>query len=609
MKKIACCIFVICSLAVNYTIAKDFAERQLTEKVVERTYSDGKRSIIVDGKELEDLTPKPEAALGEIDKFDAERGFIVYSRAESDQVFRFSVPKPEERIDMLSVSLCPDEKRHRQFTIYALNDIGEATVSVGALRGSKGGSLRKEAISIRPVRLGLWRDYWNSWFKEAPKLIDAEDGKAAVSKGQNQQYWISVRIPSSAQADTYTGEINIKTEKGGTKNIKFTVEILPFQLAEGMWWGVYYYSGFNETTPRDFADMKAHGVNSMLLCPPGHVEPVFERDGNSVKISFPQTDLAMAELKKQGFNRPVAYYPRFLSSRILQMFARIDGDKLKAYDYYGQLAVDFKAKDYPEDLKLVLKDVFRQMVLHAKEANWPEILWYFDDEPGAADSPGHMIPLQWSLLEYGLFKEIFPHEKTLCTIYNLDTYKQLPVDICVGELWRLNDEFINYVRSNDGEVWGIRWLCQYNTYTFPRQFAGIGLEKRGIHGFTEWTYYGAPLYKPYNQLIDKEGCHYAFVDQQGRLLTTITWEGVQEGINDARYIATLRKLIDKARSSGNKQDQKLASEVEEVLNKVMNKVPDSRVDRSALKEAELDQLRDSLARAINRLISAGIRIG
>ncbi|MCE5340881.1 MAG: DUF6067 family protein [Planctomycetaceae bacterium] len=597
-------IVVMCIISAGELKAGEVTEKILTDGVTERVYTDGKHTIVVNGTELNDLTPKPEPFPNSVNDIDNKRGYILYHRSASDQVFRFSSPIAEERTCKLSTDVSLGEKRHMQFAIYALRDLGNVDVSVGVLTRDGGETLPKETVLVRPVRLGLWRNYWNPWYQEAPKLIDASGTLVEAIKGQSRQIWLAVDTPRSVKSGEYKGSLFIRPEKGEPAELKISINVLDFELKEGMWWGVYYYSGFNENTPRDFADMKAHGVNSMLICPPGHVEPVLERDGNTVKISFPQTDLAMAELKKQGFNRPVAYYPRFLSSRILQMFNRVDGQKFKAYDYYGQAAVDFKAKDFPDDLKPVLQDVFRQMVKHAKEANWPEILWYFDDEPGAVDLPGHMIPLEWSLLEYRLFKEVFPHEQTLCTIYKLGVYKALScIDVCVGDLWRFDNEFMNYVKTNGSQAWGIRFLCQYNTYNFPRHFAGIGIEKMGLTGFTEWTYYGAPLYKPYDQLLNKEGCQYAFVDEQGRLLTTISWEAVQEGIYDARYIVTLRSLIEKARLSQDADHKAIADKGEKTLQQVMAKIP---AIPSVLNESEMDNMRKILADSIQQFVKAGI---
>ena len=151
-------------------------------------------------------------------------------------------------------------------------------------------------------------------------------------------------------------------------------------------------------------------------------------------------------------------------------------------------------------------------------------------------------------------------------------------------------------------MWGIRWLCQHNSYAFPRHFAGVGLDKMGLHGFTEWTYYGAPRYQPYLQIRNPHGSYYAWEDDQGSLLSTITWEGTHEGINDARSTATLRQLIRQARQSDNSVHHALAESTQEKLDEIMRTVPDR---PGILSHRDLDELRSRIVVQIMRFVKAG----
>jgi len=287
---------------------------------------------------------------------------------------------------------------------------------------------------------------------------------------------------------------------------------------------------------------------------------------------------------------------------VLQLFNRVDGNTFKATTYYGQAAVSYKAEDFPEDLKPVMRDLYQQMVDHASEANWPEILWYLVDEP----SPGSM-EMEWAKVEYSLFAEACPEARRLCTAYSQDIAKAIgvPLDVRVADLWRIEPNAVKQAAQEGSEIWGIRWLCQYNTYGFPRHYAGFGLDKLGLTGFTEWTYYGAPLYSPYQQLRNPQGCFYAYTDEQGQLLTTITWEAVQEGIDDSRYIATLRELITRARTLEAPRLKALANQAELALENIINQIPEK---PAILPEPKLDQMRASLSREIIRLMRAGVEL-
>ena len=600
---IGICMVGSLGVALSCAAEQGYRETRLHEKVVERIYEDGRRSLVVNGDEIEDRTPKPEPHPYGITVEEDERGFIVYRRSKSDAIFRYSSPQTGERNVTLSAAASQDEKQHAQFAIHALRDLGRVHVDVGTLSSQDGGTLPASAITVRPVRIGMWRDYWDPFFVEAPKLIDHQDAVTRVQRGQSQQFWIRLHIPPGTPVGRYAGDVHVHAENGGETALKLELLVYPFRLVPGRWWGIYYYSLPSEKTAQDFADMKAHGVNSMLFCPPGHVSPVLERVGNRVVASFPHTDKLMAEFKRQGFRGPVPYYPRLLSCRVLDLFNRVDGKKFKPADYYGQRCIDYRAQDYPEDLKEVLKDLFRQMVRHAKEAGWPEILWFLVDEPGAAAI--HARELEWAKVEFKLFAEACPGEKMLCTAYSQDVIDAIgvPLDVRVGELWRLSDDDLLRAEADEAQLWGIRWLCQHNAYAFPRYFAGFGLDRMGLHGFTEWTYYGAPVYRPYDQIINWQGCSYAFEDEKGNLLSTITWEGVQEGIDDARYVATLHSLIAKGEPSLNLEHQQLARDASDWLATRIADIP----DRPAISpEPELDKLRREIANRIVMLMDAGL---
>jgi hypothetical protein len=83
-------------------------------------------------------------------------------------------------------------------------------------------------------------------------------------------------------------------------------------------------------------------------------------------------------------------------------------------------------------------------------------------------------------------------------------------------------------------------------------------------------------------------------------MSTITWEGVREGIYDARYTATLRRLIAQARGSVH---QDLAVSAQQTLDKILGDVPPA---PGTLPQDGLDALRAQIASLIMRFIEAGI---
>ena len=565
-------------------------EKRVAKDIIEKVYPDGRRCFVYDGTQIEDRTPDPDPEPDHLTDADRRRGFVLYRRSACDQVFRRSSPKNEERVSELRTSISLGETRHVQFAVYALRDLERVEVSGGKLISTAGEALPDESVAIHPVRLHFWRNWWDPYCVEAPKLLDAPGTPAGAAQGENQQFWITVHAPQTAAPGEYQTTLTVEAPGADPAEVVLSVDVLPFSLTEGMWWGVYYYGLHRETTGRDFADMKSHGVNSMLICPP-HGELALRRAGDRIIVDLSQSDMLMAELKRQGYNHSVAYFARHLAPRVLNAFGQSAGDK---------------PEDFPDDLKPVLKDIYRQMVKHAEEAQWPPIMWYLVDEPGPNSET-----LEWARLAYQLFREACPDERTLCTAYNFDVMKVLDpwLDVRVADLWGIaspegNKAVADHVRASGDVLWGIRWLCQHDNYRFPRHFAGMGIEKFGLTGMTEWTYYGAaPVGDAFEDLRRWQGSYYAYVDEQGRLLSTITWEGVREGINDGRYFATLRQLIDKARSAGSVEQRRLSEETQAKLQWVLDQLP---WGGSPPPEARLNELRDVLTEQILRLVHAGV---
>ena len=584
------------------------AGKQVAPGVVSNQDAEGRRVLSVGKLELADRTPQPESPPGDVRPEENRRGFILYKRPASDGVFRHSAPKAGERVKELRITLARGETRHVQFAVYALRDLGTTRAEIAGLRGVGDRGPFPGSVTASPLRLGLWRNYWNPHVTERGKLIGQPGEAAEIAARESRAFWVAASVPEDGDAGSWIGELTLRTASGASASLPLTVEVLPFELAPGMWWGVYYYPRHNRNTARDFADMRAHGVSSMLVCPPGHQDPVLEREGDRVIASFPVADRLMAELKAQGFRGPVAYYPRLLSPRLLQLFDRVDGERFKQATYYGQPCVRFRAEDYPEDMKRVLRDVFGQMVQHAGEANWPEVLWYLVDEPGAA---AESMELEWARLELPLFRAACPGERTLCTAYRPATVEELGpyLDVWVVDIWHLagedsNARYRELATKAGAEMWGIRWLCQYNTYLFPRYYAGMGPLKLGLDGMTEWTYYGAAgLGDGYDQLRNKEGCHYAYVDADGSLLSTTTWEAVREGINDARYVATLRQFIRRAEASADPGALARAATARKRLKAILADLPWGA--GKLVSEAKLDDIRGRVTAEILGLIATG----
>ena len=176
---------LLCGAVCQALSAEQPRETELASGVVEKVYPDGRRTIVAGGRELADRTPppQPKPPSDDLGPDESARGFVLYRRAASGQVFRRSAPKLDEHVAALSTAVSLGEKRHVQFAVYALRDLGRVDVSAGSLADANGQTLPADVLVVRPVRIGFWQNYWDPWFQEAPKLIDAPDSRAEAAEG------------------------------------------------------------------------------------------------------------------------------------------------------------------------------------------------------------------------------------------------------------------------------------------------------------------------------------------------------------------------------------------------------------------------------------------
>jgi len=519
--------------------------KMLTNDVEEKVVN-GKTVLVIAGKEWP-VTDKPETVFITTAPSPSEKkqGYIIYHHRASDEVFENSAPRRGERTDTLETIVTRGEKRHVQFAIYALKDLGNVRADVADLVSAAGIRISKDAMDVRVVK-SVYRRARAGHCHRVPHLLIKPKDAPAVTRSRTQQFWITIAVPKDTAAGTYRGKIKVTAEKGGEGELELIVHVPDFTLVEPMWWGMYYYSGWNgNITKRVFQDMLDHGMTGILYCD-GKREPLMKKVDDKVELSFPNADRCMPVLKELGF-RDVIYYPRLLSNKLIILFG-MEKD-FKPHKYYGTKNVLYKADRYPTALKPVLRDVFRQIDAHAKEAGWPYPLIYYPvDEPHYKDAV-----MEWALVEMPTLKDALPSARIFCTAYWLNVIKKLDpwLDITAVKLRYLAVEETNkaIMTATGGkaiDVWGIFWFTPTDDYQSMRTKAGLLPEKTGAEGMTLWTYYGPYDHKDdYDELRGSKYKYAApsYLAPDGTLLTTVPWEAIREGINDSRYARTVRHWI------------------------------------------------------------------
>ncbi len=204
---------------------------------------------------------------------------------------------PQARRDTpLQITATPGEFEPASFLVEAKSGIEKFEVKAEALKSAKGTTISADAIDVRIVK--GWYQAGTAWFSyfadptrrefvpelllhdetlvkvdrekqenylrvgneyrwvsypkdaateffnyleepvsDAPKLLPV-----AIPKGENRQFWVTLKVPDDAQAGVYTGKLEFTADGNPAGNLGLRVRVLPFKLPTPM----TYYNLENE---------------------------------------------------------------------------------------------------------------------------------------------------------------------------------------------------------------------------------------------------------------------------------------------------------------------------------------------------------------------------
>ncbi len=545
--------------------------KQIGSNVSEGTLG-GEYVLIVNGTPFFKMDRKADSPLdaGLSSKYQG-LGYIPFVRPNAG-IFKDSVPCQKEVISSLSTFCTPGEYEPVDFAMYALRNLGQVTVEVSDFAGASGAILPGSIADIRTVKsIPLRGGYTSNSYYEGPGILEKKNG-IDISKNQTGQYWLTLHVPEDAKPGDYKSTITIRAEGAATHKMALNLRVLPFKLVDDTYRAMFWCGLPEKDLKASLMDMVEHGINA--LC--GHMPLKLTKDGNEPKIDLSESDKVISLYKSTGFTRPMTWAAGpddWLSLRLAELY----GIKLRE--------IDFKTEsDYPEVLKAPYKRTLQLIWEHAKKNNWPEIYFYLSDEPTCY--PKRFVQ---ALTEYRLAKEAVPEAKTFCTAYELKNEQKFGnnLDIRCDPFWYLcssaqyNKDAVEDAKKNAKTLWGIGWPAMYDDFWSARKEGGYMPAKTGVEGAVWWVYYRpgdiSDTYYDLRSRVHKRTkfsyTHEQQVVEVGSLSPTLSWEGLREGIDDWKYINTLKSCITKARSKGTKQAVAEADAAERELDGIMARIP------------------------------------
>lgn len=447
-----------------------------------------------------------------------------------------TTPSTKQLKDTVSVVAAPGEYEPATVSVRA-GDEGLKDVSVklsGDLKNEMGDTIPATAVQIRLVEpFERWKDkqyasplgdlesqanQHHEWC--LPLLENALD----VASRTTRRFWLTVHVPQDARPGTYHSEIVIGrtvTQVGpdlgrsvALRVLKYKVSVLPIRLATAVETGMAFFM-YNNTayypkeliTPkyqqRVLADLREHGMTTATL----YVYPTVKEG---------QVDLTVA------------------ADRDLSFKQWMDLLKEAGLPANGLPVIWLGAENYSADVwKAVLEERIRQ--------EWPEVVFYAVDEPGEED---RNVRVRAFMEKFDTFRKQNPQ-------YNVSVTTAIGSPLGVQTVGHHYDLWIGCMGQETGESSLIaasrmkgKKLWTYDCMLAPvdaemdRYYFGVWAWVSGVRGCSHWAYYdGGPRLS------------YVYPTPQ-EIIPTIGWEAVREGIDDYRYLFTLKQLADAARAAG-----------------------------------------------------------
>lgn len=502
---------------------------------------------------------------------DQQAGYQMFRRAEPGDIRPNSTPREDERISELPVRVTPGEFETLYFALQPLRNLPETTVQVGSFAGATG-EATAIACELRTVRCWPQLTDWRSpTFHIIPELLEP-CGAVNLRQGRPQQYALILHVPENQAAGTYSASVEVTSKGQRSQAFQIQLEVLPFRLETppGIVWGLYpdtaRWASFPESQiAAELAAFREHGMTALMMYPMGSAK--WEWQDGVLKADFSRFRTQMRLYKEAGLGGPMVMSIQSSEGFITRLTGyKRETDDEKFWGAYRQLLAILKHE--------------------AEEQQWPEYALHSVDEPHSGPTLAEAIRTLSVIKEAGF--------RTFNTCYgkavreSLDPYLDYRCYNNIGFLSMVTPEATQTLREETLASHDVFWWYGTGCYTnghliqdgntlVNRFMGGIHFWRTGATGCWSWTFLRpkGDAYDDFDggsQRESKDAC-IAYPTPDGKaLVPTLQWEGLREGVDDYRYLYTLKSLIRKAQEQGGRAGE-VATQTDRQIDAAIEAMP------------------------------------
>ncbi|MCE5218094.1 DUF4091 domain-containing protein [bacterium] len=446
---------------------------------------------------------------------DSDRGFIAWTPQWMTLLYPNSVPTAEAVQRPLTTFATPGEYEPVVVSLRALKPLRAVSLTVGDLQGPAAGRIPASAWDVRTVKCWPQRkgSSWSTEYQVMPELLEPA-APFDLGKDVTKEFWLTIKVPEDARPGEYRGPVTVQTAEGKQWQTTLSLQVMPFKLDDpervvGMYW---HDTGVgDEVLDKQVRDMVAHGVRAVTISRAPKITGV---DG---KLVVDTADLRafLRHLRDLGLQGPIPYRETTFQRQIKAAVPTMDPEE----GYVQVITALEQVSSDPTALKL---------------------LYYPVDEIGNDDARGKLANHLCGLVA----------KVSGATSYiTVNNYAS-------GEKW--GDTFdlwcgnVDYRPDQEQQLLarGKRYMRYGSSYVndcrMARNNCGLGFLKRPAEAMYFW-HYQCPVADPFNDLdADSRDWCAAYPGPEGTPIPTMDWESHREGIDDLRYVATLKQLAARA---------------------------------------------------------------
>ena len=456
--------------------------------------------------------------------------YLVFSRNYLERGSHRSVPRAEAIDRPVTLFASPGEAEPATFAVRAGKDLNALSVELaGPLRGDDGKSLPEDYVEIRVVE-SMKRWLSPTEYRRTECFL-LRNRPRDIPAGTTQRYWLTVYLAANAAPGRYRTAIRIAPENAPPRELPLTIEVLPIPLCapEGMNYFMYFRPSFLPGALRTeeycrliWEDMRDHGMTSFTL----YGYPAGKDAAGKVWVSVDRDRV-----------EPLSMGAQIELARETGLAAAWSALPWIGAECYGL-------------------GTWQHVFDQASKRGWPELLWYLVDEP----TTGRYERVEASFRKIADFRKRNPEAELRTTTAGASNPK-----VCHHyDVWiagaGVEEETLAKARSMGKELWTYDCgLAPVDALT-DRHYFGLWSWKTGQTGASHWAYYDASAMSRFNVAATWTGTErdltenthrFNFVyPMPGELVPTIGWEAIREGVDDYRYLLTLKKTIEVARTKG-----------------------------------------------------------